>query len=101
MISFGNHSYEIPLEFHIKSKIPRKKQRGKERTMEDKKFNKMLSRERVVVEHAIGKMKKFGFMGGTFRNQLNRYDDMTSIVGGLVNFRTMLNEGFDLGEFIG
>ncbi len=55
----------------------------------------------MVVEHAIGKMKKFGFMGGTFRNQLNRYDDMTSIVGGLVNFRTMLNEGFELGEFIG
>ncbi len=85
----------------MKSKIPRKKQRGKERTREDKKFNKMLSRERVVVEHAIGRMKKFGIMGGTFRNRLSRYNDMTSIVGGLVNFRTMLNEGFDLGEFIG
>jgi hypothetical protein len=84
----------------MKARIPRKKQRGKERTKEDKKFNKMLSRERVVVEHVIGKMKKFKVMGETFRNRLEGYDDVTSVVAGLVNFRTMLNEGFDLNEFV-
>jgi len=84
----------------IKSIIPRKKQKGKERTKEDKKFNKKFSKERVIVENTIGKMKKFGIFGGEFRNRLDRYDTMTSIVSGLVNFRTMTNMGYDVNKFI-
>jgi len=84
----------------IKSWIPRKKQKGKERTEEDKKFNKKLSKERVIVENTIGKMKKFGIFGGEFRNRLNRYDSMTSIVSGLINMRTMIKFGYDLSKFI-
>ena len=84
----------------MKTKIPRKKQRGKPRTKQDKRFNKKLSRERIVVEHTIGKTKKFRVLGETFRNRIKRYDSVSSIVYGLVNFRTMLNEGFDVGEFI-
>ncbi len=84
----------------IKSRIPRKKQKGKKRTKEDKRFNKKLSKERVIVENTIGKMKKFGILGGEFRNRLNRYDTMTSIVSGLVNLRTMINFGYDVSKFI-
>lgn len=85
----------------MKSRIPRKKPKGKPRTKDAKKFNRKLSRERIVVEHTIGKTKKFGIMDETFRNRLDNYDTMSSIVYGLVNFRTMLNEGFDLNEFVG
>ncbi len=85
----------------IKSRIPKKKRKGKRRTKAEKKFNKKLSRERIVVEHTIGKTKKFGIMGGVFRNRLSRYDDVSSIVYGLVNFRAMMNGGFDLNEFVG
>jgi len=35
------------------------------------------------------KMKKYGIMGSKFRNRYERYDTMTSIVGGFVNFRIM------------
>ena len=51
-------------------------------------------------EHAIGRMKKFKIMGSIFRNRLKRYDDMTSIVSGLINFRAMMSSGFDLNEFV-
>ncbi len=85
----------------MNARIPKKKRRGKPRTKAEKKFNKKLSRERIVVEHAIGKVKKFGIMGGIFRNRLDRYDSASSIVYGLVNFRTMLNKGFDLNKFVG
>ncbi|VUT24319.1 MAG: hypothetical protein MASP_00449 [Candidatus Methanolliviera sp. GoM_asphalt] len=54
----------------------------------------------MVVEHAIGRMKKFKIMGSIFRNRLKRYDDMTSIVSGLINFRAMMSSGFDLNEFV-
>jgi len=84
----------------MKSMIPRKKQKGKERRKEDRRFNKKFSKERAIVENTIGKMKKFGILGGEFRNSLNRYDTVTSIVSGLVNLRTMINNGYALNKFI-
>jgi hypothetical protein len=50
-------------------------------------FNKELASERVVCEHTISRVKKFQIWGGEFRNRLRRYDVMTEIVSGIVNFR--------------
>ena len=46
-----------------------------------------LAKERVVVEHTNSRVKKFHIFGDEFRNRLKRYDIMTDIVCGLVNFR--------------
>lgn len=62
-------------------------------TPAQKRFNKQLSKERVVVEHTISRMKKFRIMADEFRNRLKRYDGMTDIVSGLVNFRMMGTRG--------
>ena len=66
--------------------IPVKKPKGKELTKQEKRYNKKQRKARVIVEHTIGRMKKFQIMGQEFRNRLTRYDRMTSIVCGLVNF---------------
>jgi len=71
--------------------IPFKKPKGKELTKQQKRHNKKQRKARVIVEHTIGRMKKFQIMGQEFRNRLIRYDRMTSIVCGLVNF-TILSE---------
>jgi len=84
----------------LKSRIPIKRKRGKVLEKKDKRYNKKFNRTRVVVEHAIGGMKKFKIMGSIFRNRLRRYDDMTSIVSGLINFRVMISSGFDLNGFV-
>ena len=60
-----------------------------ELTSEQKEFNKKLSGERVVVEHAISRLKKFRIMAHEFRNRLKHYDTMTDIVCGLVNLRIL------------
>jgi len=67
-------------------KIPVKKPKGKELTHKEKRYNKKQRKARVIVEHTISRMKKFQIMGQEFRNSLTRYDRMTSIVCGLVNF---------------
>ena len=54
---------------------------------EQKAFNKELASERVVVEHTNSRVKKFRIFGDEFRNRLKRYDMVTDIVCGLVNFR--------------
>jgi hypothetical protein len=52
-----------------------------------KAFNKALASERAVSEHTNSRLKKFRVFGDKFRNRLKRYDLMTDIVCGLVNFR--------------
>ena len=66
--------------------IPVKKPKKKELTPKEKRYNKKQRKARVIVEHTISRMKKFQIMGQEFRNRLIRYDRMTSIVCGLVNF---------------
>ena len=81
-------------------RIPIKQKSGKVLEPKDKRSNKKFNRTRVVVEHAIGGMKKFKLMGSIFRNRLRRYDQMASIVSGLINFRVMMRSGFDLNKFV-
>jgi DDE superfamily endonuclease len=68
--------------------LPRKKQKGKERKKEDKRFNKKLSKSRILVENVIGKLKQFGLMKERYRNKFEDYDKKIEIIIGLVNLRT-------------
>jgi hypothetical protein len=54
---------------------------------EQRAFNRVLAKERVVVEHTNSRVKKFLIWGGEFRNRLKHYDIATEIVSGIVNFR--------------
>jgi hypothetical protein len=60
-----------------------------ELSVEQKAFNRELASERVVVEHTNSRVKKFLIWGGEFRNRAKRYDVMTDIVSGLINFRIL------------
>jgi hypothetical protein len=76
----------------FKKKNPGRGKRGvkaQELSPEQKAFNKQLARERVVSEHTNSRVKKFQIWGGEFRNRPKRYDVMTDIVCGLVNFRIL------------
>jgi len=61
--------------------------KAEELTAEQRVFNLALSKERVVAEHTNSRVKKFQIWGSEFRNRLKRYDVMTDVVSGLVNFR--------------
>ena len=81
---------ELKCEVPFKRRSPGRGKRGvkaKELTPEQKSFNKRLSKERVVAEHTISRLKKFRIWPEEFRNRLKHYDTMTNIVCGLVNFR--------------
>src|SRR5712692_10027630 len=64
-------------------------EKGKDLTPKQKRFNRELSKARVVVEHTISRAKKFNIFGTEFRNRLRHYDAMTDIVSGLINFRLL------------
>jgi hypothetical protein len=74
-----------------KSSPPYKKKRNqKELSDDEKEHNKIHSnKKRIVIEHAICKMKKYRIMSDIFRNRLRKYDKVSDIVAGLVNYRIM------------
>ncbi len=75
----------------VKSVLPLfRKKRKSELSDEEKRHNRKHSKLRVIVEHTVSRIKKFGIMGTKFRNRLGRYDHASDIVSGLVNFRIMM-----------
>jgi hypothetical protein len=73
-----------------KSALPiKKKKRNQKLTLEEKEYNKIHSKKRIVVEHAICRLKKYRIMGSIFRNRLKKYDKVFDIGSGLVNYRIM------------
>jgi len=54
-----------------------------------KKYNKSHSKKRIVIEHTICKLKKYKILADVFRNKLRKYDRISDIVSGMVNYRIM------------
>jgi hypothetical protein len=80
----------------VKSVLPFRKKRKSELSDEEKRHNRKHSKLRIIVEHTVSRIKKFGIMGTKFRNKLGRYDHASDIVSGLVNFRIMRTIGMML-----
>ncbi len=60
---------------HPNIHIPKKKPRGRELTSDEKEMNKLISSYRVLVEHAIGGLKRLGCMNQKLRNRKAFIDD--------------------------
>ena len=71
------------------SSLPYKKKKNQESSQEEKERNKSHSRKRIVIEHTICRMKKYRIMGDIFRNRLRKYNRVSDIVSGLVNYRIL------------
>jgi hypothetical protein len=72
-----------------RSSLPIKKERDHELTEVQKEYNRNHSARRVVIEHAICRIKKYRIMNDVFRNRLTKYNKVSDIVSGLVNYRIM------------
>ncbi len=70
-----------------KSSLPIKKKRNQVLTKEEEEYNRNHSRRRIVVEHAICRIKKYRIMNDVFRNRLGKYNKASDIVTGLINYR--------------
>jgi hypothetical protein len=73
----------------IKSVLPNRRKKNASLSYDDMKYNKNHSRLRIIIEHTICKIKKFGIMGAKFRNRLRKYNDVSDIISGLLNYRVM------------
>ncbi|MER5176423.1 MAG: transposase family protein [Candidatus Nitrosocosmicus sp.] len=74
------------------SAFPYKKKRNQEElSQEEKEYNRIHSKKRIVIEHTICRLKKYRIMNDVFRNRLRKYNRISDIVSGLVNYK-MINQ---------
>jgi hypothetical protein len=75
------------------SSLPNKKKRNQDLSQEEMEYNKSHSKKRIVIEHAICRLKKYRIMNDVFRNRLKKYNKVSDIVSGLVNYRIIKQIG--------
>jgi len=71
------------------SALPYKKKRNLELSQEEKEYNVIHAKKRIVIEHTISRLKKYRILSDVFRNKLKKYNKVSDIVSGLVNYRIM------------
>ncbi len=74
-------------KLHPNMYMPKKKSRGKPLTLDEKEMNKLISSCRVIVEHAIGGIKRYRCMAEKLRNRKAFIDDTFILLSsGLWNY---------------
>ena len=64
---------------------PRRKPRGKERPPEDRRYNRAFSRRRIVVEHALARLRKYRAVSHVNRHARKGHAARVRAIAGLVN----------------
>jgi hypothetical protein len=64
---------------------PRRKPRGRERPPEDRRYNRAFSRRRIIVEHGIGRLRRFAAVSHVNRHRRKGHAARVRAIAGLVN----------------
>ncbi len=83
---------DYPAE-QLSSALPCKKKRNQSLSEEEKEYNKFHSKkeENSDREHTICRLRKYRILADVFRNKLRKYNKISYIVSGLINYR-MINQ---------
>lgn len=83
--AYMDSGYQGYQDDHPAIDIPYKKPKKGKLTKQEKEYNHALSRFRVLVEHAIGRMKKFRILADRYRYPRLRHSVKFSIIAGITN----------------
>ena len=68
---------------------PKRAQRNHPLTLFEKLYNHLINKTRILVEHVIGRLKKFRIVSELYRNRRPVLGDFFVAVAGLINFRAL------------
>ena len=86
-----DRGYEGAEERYPNNRIykPKRAQRNHPLTLFEKLYNHIINKTRILVEHVIGRVKKFRIMSDLYRNRRCAHADYLAVVAGLINFRAL------------
>jgi hypothetical protein len=88
----GDTGYQGIQHRHLKSAIPYKRKRNSVLAKDKKKYNHALASRRIVVEHVIGKLKRFKIIADRYRNRRKRFSLRFSLIAGIYNYELSIKQ---------
>jgi IS5 family transposase len=86
----ADKGYQGIQKLHENSKIPHKKKPKQELTREQKKFNRQLAKERVLIENIHRHLKIFRILSSRYRNRRKRFKLRLNLLAGIYNYELSL-----------
>ena len=86
----ADKGYQGIKKIHAHSRTPFKKPRKMSLSKEQKKFNRQLAKERIVVEHVHRKLKIFRILSSKYRNRRRRFGLRFNLLAGIYNYELYL-----------
>ena len=85
---YGDSAYIGLKKTNPEAKIPIKKTKKNNLNSSQKAYNMSISKVRIFVEHAIGKIKRFKIMSDRYRNKRVGHNLKFNLIAGIVNFKS-------------
>jgi hypothetical protein len=71
------------------SALPFKRKRNQDLSPEEKEYNTIHAKERIVMENTICRLKKYRILIDIFRNKLRKHNKVSDIVAGSIKYRIL------------
>ena len=84
---YGNTGYQGLQKLHANCRKPAKATKKRPLTREQKRANRQVNSRRVVVEHAIRRLKVFRLLGERYRNRRKRFGLRVNLIAALTNLQ--------------
>ena len=78
--------YQGLAQIHANSLLPKKRSKNHPLSKQERKDNRKISRERILVEHAIRFVKRFRILSERYRNRRHRFALRFSLMAVICNF---------------
>ena len=82
----ADSGYQGLTKLHTKSVLPKKSNKNRPLSKQDRKQNRNISRKRIAVEHVIALVKRFRILSERYRNRRKRFSLRFSLIVGICNF---------------
>lgn len=89
--SLTDSGYQGINQYHGNSYIPRKKPKNGELSPLEKEYNRLLAKERIIVEHINRRLKIFQILGNRYRNRRRRYGLRCNLLAAIYNYELTFN----------
>ncbi len=87
---WADKGYQGIQKIHARSQTPKKKSKKCELSKFDKKENRELAKNRVLIENVFCHLKRFRILQGRYRNRRKRFGLRFNLIAALYNFELHL-----------
>jgi uncharacterized protein (DUF2344 family) len=87
----ADKGYQGMQQIHANSRIPYKKKSTEKLSKEQKKFNRTLASERIIIEHIHRSLKIFRILSSRYRNRRRRFCLRFNLIAGIYNYELSSN----------